>query len=175
MTEKEVIPEEQEKWTYTWEEFDSDIRMLAHTIRPHADTGEYDFLCGIPRGGMVVAAALSHYLNDMPIIETAQAIEIERRIRARQSFIGSATDDLKRLAEEGERVLLVDDCTDQGLTLRIAPAFDVAVIHYKPWSHMRPRFYVHQTSCWLEYPWEKDSKRDYLARFGRPLTKGVQS
>ncbi len=58
---------------------------------------------------------------------------------------------------------MVDDVSDQGDSLlalidllRRDGAADVrtATVHFKPWSKLRPDFFVVETDSWIIYPWE---------------------
>ena len=63
----------------------------------------------------------------------------------------------------GLRVLIVDDVADSGHSLQKAKAHveelgasevRTATLHYKPWSVIRPDYYVDETEDWIVYPWE---------------------
>lgn len=63
----------------------------------------------------------------------------------------------------GRKVLLVDDVADQGISLREArkaclekgaKEVKTATVHLKPWSVIKPDFYVAETDAWIIYPWE---------------------
>lgn len=60
-------------------------------------------------------------------------------------------------------VLIVDDVSDSGETLRAArehvlgrgaSEVRVATLHVKPWSSFRPDYYAEEVDAWVVYPWE---------------------
>ena len=64
----------------------------------------------------------------------------------------------------GKRVLIVDDVADSGHSLLLArrhvlekgaSEVRIATLHYKPWSALKPDYYVRETKSWIVYPWEK--------------------
>lgn len=71
----------------SWEQYQKDIYALADKI----DARDFDYVVGIPRGGLVAAVVLSHKLG-LPL----KYIE---------------------MAESGSRVLVVDDLVETGDTL----------------------------------------------------------
>ncbi|MHA1937105.1 MAG: phosphoribosyltransferase, partial [Candidatus Thorarchaeota archaeon] len=118
-----------------------------------------DAVVGIARGGWIPARILS----DVLYADTLQNIRIEyysdvgkkgREPKITQPITGSM---------EGRRILLVDEVADTGDSLyyaidhvRTLGAGDVrtAVLHWKPWSRVKPDFYMVQTESWTVYPWE---------------------
>jgi len=96
---------------------------------------DFDFLYGIPRGGLVPAVYLSHAL-DIPL------------------WTGFEKQYPKRL-------LVVDDIADTGKTLldmRLNTPSDMlvrmATVFYKRRSVVEPDFYEEVTDKWIVFPWE---------------------
>lgn len=118
-----------------------------------------DVVVGIARGGWIPARVLS----DVLYADSLQNIRIEyysdvgqkgREPKITQPITGSM---------EGKSVLLVDEVADTGDSLYHATehvqdlgAAEVktAVLHWKPWSRVRPDFFMVQTERWTVYPWE---------------------
>ena len=77
------------KQLFTWHDFDDAMRMLSLTIQSSGKI--FNDIYGVPRGGLVVAVALSHLL-DLPMITDV-------------GLVSSST-------------LVVDDISDSGTTCR---------------------------------------------------------
>ncbi|MEM3426770.1 MAG: hypothetical protein QW212_00720 [Nitrososphaerales archaeon] len=109
---------------FTWQDFAQAARYLTYVLssfRSHID-GIY----GIPRGGLVLAVALSHSLK-LPLRDS----------------VSSAT-------------LVVDDICDTGTTLKPYTSNLTATIHYKPGARVCPTvFYAYKGEAWIVYPWEE--------------------
>jgi len=126
-----------EKIYLDWQYIDDAITNLAHQIKSSELNIEY--ILGIPRGGLILAVMLSHKLN-IPLFRPGMVLN--------------------------NKVLIVDDICDSGLTLQKYNVITTAVIHYKQSAKIEPNFYYSLTpeDKWIVYPWElKDSKtiQDY--------------
>lgn len=112
------------------------VEKLIEIIRPHKDM--FDIVYGIPTGGLVPATYIS------------------KRLQLEQTCF---------LNLEGQNILLVDDLTDTGKTMRkyinmfeTCKCITTAVIYYKPHKlplpSFKPDFYVKETLDWIVFPWE---------------------
>ena len=112
--------------TFTWLDFDTAIEELAAKIK--SSGLKFDGIYGIPRGGLVVAVALSHRLELPLTFDT-----------------------------EGSLVLVVDDICDSGKTLApYMQEFVTAVIHIVKSVSAYPSFWVRVRGAdWVKYPWER--------------------
>jgi len=63
----------------------------------------------------------------------------------------------------GKKVLVVDDVADSGESLKLVKAHllqqgamevRLAAMYYKPWSIVKPDYYVGETKLWVVFPWE---------------------
>lgn len=94
----------------------------------------YDNVYGIPRGGLPLAACLAYRLG----------LEVVNR--------------------PGEHTLICDDINDTGTTLKKYVEGNIAVIHSKESSRVKPEWYAisAKENEWIIYPWEtvKSSKLD---------------
>jgi hypoxanthine phosphoribosyltransferase len=109
-----------------------DIFTLAEKIK---DSGKkYKYIYGIPRGGLMLAVYLSHEL------------EIEL-----------ITDLIEVIFEDNKEVLIVDDLTDTGKTLKEYYQYECAVLYKKPRSTIKPKFFVEEIAdeTWVVFPYEK--------------------
>jgi len=116
-----------------WGEFQDLVYALAEKIYDHMKTnGRYDFLYGIPRGGLIPAVMLSHKLT-IPITQGLT--------------YGSVCGDIK--------VLIVDDIADSGNTIKkFSAIFDIATVYTRKNTVAKPTFYAKMSEEWIQFPYE---------------------
>jgi hypoxanthine phosphoribosyltransferase len=124
----------------TWDYIETAVNNIASQIESSELNIEY--ILGMPRGGLIPAVMLSHKLN-IPLFRPGMVLN--------------------------NKVLIVDDICDSGLTLQKYNVITTAVIHYKQSAKIEPNFYYSLTpeDKWIVYPWElKDSKtiQDYATK-----------
>lgn len=107
-----------------------------------------EYVTGVPRGGLIPAVMLSHYMNKK-FKSYNEVIEMTNNIR--------------------QKVLVVDDISDSGETLYKAETFgfQTATLTVRHSTIFIPDFYGEriEDDRWLVFPWEReDSKtvQDYL-------------
>ena len=153
----------------TWDEYHRLIERLARQVDQSG--WRFNQLICIARGGLRVGDLLSR-IYDMPlaILSTSSYTEKAGTIRGELMIAEQMTMASGKL---GERVLLVDDLVDSGVTLeavtRTLPqrypqvtALRTAVIWYKACSVFKPDYFVDYLpeSPWIHQPFEKyDSMR----------------
>ena len=112
----------------TWALFDEATRKLAERIIALKGSGVVKSICGIPRGGLVVAVRLSHML-DLPLILHSKEIQ--------------------------PHTLIVDDIADSGKTLRKYKNSLIATLYYNERSTVIPKFWIFKKKDkWIVFPWE---------------------
>jgi len=135
-----------EKVFYSWEWLDKTVMELGETILSSNTNIEY--IAGVPRGGLIPAVMLSHYMNKKfkPYNEVLEMTNGQRK-----------------------KVLVVDDISDTGETLYKAETFgfQTATLTVRYSTIFIPDFYGDkiEDDRWLVFPWEReDSKtvQDYL-------------
>ncbi len=129
------------KYFVTPQEFHDSIIILANKI----PKGKYEYIYAIPRGGLIVGVYLSHYLELEILDKHDFAVRYTVYLR---------TNDREIIND----ILIVDDLSDTGVTLdSFIQQFDVATIHYKPRSIVKPTYYVEEcpNDRWIVYPFEK--------------------
>jgi uncharacterized protein len=111
----------------SWEELDRLVEELSKKIR-----GNYDLICGIPRGGLIPAVMLSHRM----------------KIPMTMDLIGDF--------RAGKKILVVDDIADTGHTLSqiFQENMAIATVFAKPTSKCEPDFYAELTTEWIQFPYE---------------------
>jgi len=117
-----------EKQIYTWAQFDEDIPKIAEWAKER----HFQSVYGIPRGGLVIAVALSHAL-DIPVIISKNDIT--------------------------KRTLIVDDIVDTGGTMErllasLGTGFKTASIFFKPGARFTPDHYIREKTLFVKFPWE---------------------
>ena len=64
----------------------------------------------------------------------------------------------------GKKILLVDDVADSGVSLEFALKYlrmkkpteiKVGTLYHKPWSSLKPDFFIEETSSWIVFPHER--------------------
>ncbi|MCP8309150.1 MAG: phosphoribosyltransferase [archaeon] len=117
-----------------------------------------DILIGVSRGGLIPLAILSDKLGvESEIVgvkyycgvkETKEKPEITQPILSNLS---------------GKKVLVIDDVADIGHSLQLVKKYvqergvkevRLCTLHYKPWSVVKPEYFVEETEAWIIYPWE---------------------
>ena len=130
----------------SWNWVDQQVLTLGETIKE--SVSEFTYISGIPRGGLIPGAYLSHYLG-LKYIPYGDAKQLPIGIR--------------------NQVLVVDDICDSGITLLEASelGFQTAALAYRYSSPFMPEWYAEKIEHdgWLVFPWERDDAetiQDYL-------------
>jgi hypoxanthine phosphoribosyltransferase len=124
----------------TWKDIETLVENLAKKIQQSGV--KYDYIVGLPRGGMIPAVMLSHILS----------------IKVAETQIFKLTD--IPYYTVANRVLLVDDIADSGKTLKnYSNTIDKATLccKMKLESTDRPLYYSMMVAEeeWIVFPWEK--------------------
>ncbi|MHA1993608.1 MAG: phosphoribosyltransferase [Candidatus Hodarchaeales archaeon] len=123
-----------------------------------------DIMAGVSRGGLVPARILSDlYLSDKKKVTLA--------IMQIGFYSGVDKTNKEPIIYQdlpghiyGKRILLVDDVADSGVSLEFALRYlqmkkplevCVGTLYYKPWSLLKPDYYVEETSAWIIFPHER--------------------
>jgi len=118
-----------------WDDYLSKIHSLCNQIK--CSPVDFNFIYGIPRGGLIPATIISHELN-IPLIDTLQH------------------------AKKDDIILIVDDISDTGETFKAINSkydsifyFGTLFLRYS--SSFKPDFYEKKimTDDWLVFPYEK--------------------
>ena len=141
-------------WRDVEELVDSLFLKLDRDYRP-------DTIIGVMRGGMIIANLLSDLFQNQEVyaIGCRSYVGKDKREEVRIYH------DLVLGSLKGRRVLLVDDVSDSGNTLKTAinhvinprepSELATATLHVKPWTSYTPDYYVETTDAWIIYPWER--------------------
>ncbi|MGP3667533.1 MAG: phosphoribosyltransferase [Candidatus Bathyarchaeota archaeon] len=119
-----------------------------------------DCLIGISRGGLWVVRILADVLDVSDIFTVS--IKYYTGIaetREKPAILQKPPEQFIK----NKSILVVDDVADKGYSLQAAvnlfTSMDIsnvktATLHYKPWSIIKPDYYIKETSNWIIYPWE---------------------
>jgi len=147
----------------SWAEYDEKIEQLA--VKIYRSGWQFNQILCLARGGLRVGDIFSRIFNKPLAILSASSYD-DRVRRPRLTFGKSISMTTPTL---GDKVLLVDDLVDSGMTLEQTiiwlnehEHYDVveiktAVIWYKAVSKIAPDFYVDylEGSPWVHQPFEK--------------------
>ena len=121
---------EWKKWNIPIQEYQFLIFQLINKL----PKDKYHYVYGIPRGGTIIAVYMSYQID-----------------------LGLIQNGLKGL--KPSRVLVVDDIADTGKTLsQYSPLYDTATLLVKPWSSIKPTYYIQKTEDWPVFPYERDDE-----------------
>lgn len=141
---------------YSYDEFKEDTKSLIGAIRPFNP----DAVIAVARGGMMLGQLMGYGLD----LRNVQSIQVEaydgEERREEATILGSC--DLKG----AERVVIVDDIVDSGMTLQALletlrtaypeVTFKSASLFYKPSASVQPDFTVKEAKEWINFFWETD-------------------
>ncbi|MEM1539543.1 MAG: phosphoribosyltransferase [Candidatus Bathyarchaeia archaeon] len=165
----------------TWNQIYEMLMRLARNIRK--SSFKPDVIVGVSRGGWPPARVLSDLL-DNPNLANVKA----------EFYLGVAeTKGEPTLTQPisvnvaSKKVLIVDEVADTGRSLKLvkehlismgAAEAKIATIYYKPWSIVKPDYYVKETSNWIVFPWEvKETIRKIVKKCveqGRPYEEDLE-
>lgn len=136
----------------------------------------FDVIVAIGRGGWIPARYLADYLGN---IVNMASVKVEHYVGINKRAKAEITQEVNTNVR-GKNILLVDDVSDSGDSLIIAKrhlikrgarSVKIATLHHKPWSAIRPDFFVKETKCWVIYPWMCKENLEELKRSGKDLKK----
>ena len=122
--------------------------------------GQYDAILAVARGGLSLAHLLAKGLN----IRTVYSVNIrsyEKEVQ--QSHVDI---DTEFFLNSNERILIVEDIVDTGNSMIALQSelsrrypdlrYDIAALFYKPSARIKPTYYVHEATQWIDFYWEVD-------------------
>ncbi len=131
---------------------------LAQQIRK--DQYKPDIIVGVSRGGWPPARVMSDLLQNPNLANMKVEFYKDIGVRNKKPRITQPA----TMEVVGKRVLVVDDVSDTGRSLRVVanhlrrkPVKEIRVcaIYMKPQSIFRPDYYARTTRKWVIFPWER--------------------
>lgn len=151
----------------SWDEAYEMAIKLSEKIR--ASNFIPDVIIGISRGGLVVARMLSDLLD----VDSVGSVRIKFYRQVGKTMDKPIVSQPVNIRIENKRVLLCDDVSDTGVSLKVAyehllerkpEIIKTATLHYKPRTIFVPDYHVEVTSKWIIYPWERRETINDLIR-----------
>jgi len=148
----------------SWKEIGNQCRKLSMLIKKNYKP---EIIIGIIRGGLIPSRLLSDYLN-VKFITTIRT-EFYNKMERDENGPEITQSLPKEVKIENKRVLLVDDVSDSGYSLKCAVDYlnnlnpkeiKTATLHLKPDSKFKPNYYIEETNKWIIYPWEKEENKN---------------
>tara|TARA_R100001015_G_C4599934_1_gene154939 strand:- start:11 stop:499 length:489 start_codon:yes stop_codon:yes gene_type:complete len=159
-----------EKIILTWEDIKQDCKTLADSLLKENIT----CIIGIANGGMIPATLLAKHLKVDKLLSANLKSYVDDKPR---DGVHSETDIVKLITfpdfgtlKDEEKILIVDDLADTGMTLRKVKQIDNIVtwerpeqnqwvystLYYKPKSTFTPHYTVRDFNNdeWIVFPWE---------------------
>lgn len=143
------------KLFYTYDEFESDARALAKSLKNEG----FDAIIGVARGGVFLAARLAYLLD----IRELHSVSVTQYKGSKQGSVSICS--LPKLTGV-KKVLVCDDICDSGACLSAlmselkqssSSEFGSATLFYKSTAIFKPDFYAKQAHKWIVFPWEVDA------------------
>lgn len=124
-----------------------------------------DIMAGVSRGGLVPARILSDLF-------LADKLKVTLAIMQVGFYSGIDKTHKEPIIYQdlpghiyGRKVLLVDDVADSGVSLEFAQKYlkmkkpseiRVGTLYHKPWSSLKPDYFIEETSSWIVFPHERN-------------------
>jgi hypoxanthine phosphoribosyltransferase len=154
----------------SWEDVERLSEVLAQKI---IESGyEPDVIVAVSRGGFDPARILCDQLG----VRRMASVQVEfysgvKDTAEKPRIVYPLNADI-----DGLRVLVVDDVSDTGDSLKLVQEhvlakspgdLKVATLHLKPWTDFRPDYHASETEAWIVYPWEPiESMKSIASKLG---------
>src|SRR5262245_24545552 len=142
----------------SWDEVYSMMLKLAENVKQ--SHFEPEVIVGVSRGGWPPARIMSDLLENQNLANMKVVFYRDIGLRNKTPLITQpVSSNIK-----GKSVLVVDDVSDTGHSLRVvfahlrakgAKRVKVCTLYLKPGSVVIPQFYAKKTSRWIIFPWER--------------------
>lgn len=143
---------------------DEDMKVLHEQLAAEVHKkipGQIDLLVEIARGGKEPARRLSDLLG-IKLMQTLGYTSYGKNLKPGEL---EQTQDVDPESVKDQIILLVDDVADKGTTIIEAARHlmelgakkvYIATVSYKPHSKKKPDFWVHTTTDWIIFPFERN-------------------
>lgn len=140
-----------EKVYINWSDFHQDVKNLCAKIK---QSGEYDKIVAISRGGLVPAGIIAYELN----IRNTSVINIATYVGAEHLKLDEV-DRPEAVGKVDEKTLIVDDLADSGQTFRVMrrqfPTGRYVTVYAKEKGKKEVDLYARDVPDeWIVFPWD---------------------
>jgi hypoxanthine phosphoribosyltransferase len=151
----------------SWNQIYRLLLKLAEAVRKSGF--EPDVIVGVSRGGWIPARIMSDLLETPKLANVTAEFYVGVAETKREPTITQPVS----LPVKGAKVLVVDDVTDTGESLKLvnshlknqgASEIKIATIYYKPWSVIVPHCYEKETRCWIVFLGSKKKPLEKLLK-----------
>jgi xanthine phosphoribosyltransferase len=150
-------PQPDKIFPVSWDQFHRDSRALAWRL---AESGPFDAIVSITRGGLVPAGIVARELNVRVIETICVASYQDYKSQDNLTVLKSIAPDIVAMHRQGKRVLIVDDLVDTGKTAKIVrdllPDAHFATVYAKPLGRPQVDTFITEVSqdTWIYFPWD---------------------
>lgn len=139
-----------------------------------------DIIVGVSRGGWAPGRILSDLLENTHTVNLKIEFYVGIGKTAGKPIV------TQPIGEDisGKRVLVVDDVSDTGKSLKVAmehmlekgaAGVKTATIYFKPHSTFKPDFFADSTAHWIIFPWERLEATKLLIQEAKAEGRGLES
>ena len=139
-----------------------------------------DIIVGVSRGGWAPGRILSDLLENTHTVNLKIEFYVGIGKTAGRPIV------TQPIGEDisGKRVLVVDDVSDTGKSLKVAmehmlekgaAGVKTATIYFKPHSTFKPDFFADSTANWIIFPWERLEATKLLIQEAKAEGRGLES
>jgi hypoxanthine phosphoribosyltransferase len=160
----------------TWRQIYSLLLSQAEKIRE--SNFKPEAIIAVSRGGWIPARVLADLLGTR-----IGTVSVEFYVGIAETRKAPVLTQEVSVAVAGKAVLIVDDVADSGESLKLvkvhilqqgATEARVATVYCKPWSVVKPDYYMRQTRRWVVFPWEtKETLRKIVEKYRDEAAVGV--
>ncbi len=142
----------------SWDQVYDMVIQLAKEVK--ASSFKPEVIVGVSRGGWPPARIMSDLLENDNLANMKVVFYKDIGVRNRKPVITQPVTS----AVKGKKVLVVDDVSDSGHSLRVvsshlrekgARGVKFCTLYLKPQSVFVPDYYARQTRKWIIFPWER--------------------
>jgi len=141
----------------TWGDITSAVSHVVDTIT--SSGYEVEVVVGILRGGVIPAVLIADKLDVKDVGTMDIKFYQAPGVTGKEPYLRQPL----TLPIHGRSVLVVDDISDTGLTLKVAldvvrhhapRSVRTATLYVKPWTKLVPDYYAVVTEEWIVFPWD---------------------
>lgn len=157
-----MATEERYRKTYriSWDQLHRDCKALAWRLM---DQGDFDWIIGIARGGLIPAGIIAREL-DIHLVDTICVSSYTVKSQGQISVLK----DINNLNSEKAKWLIIDDLVDTGKTAKVVrkmmPNAHFATVYAKPEGRPFVDTYITEVSqdTWILFPWDAEYHYEYV-------------